>query len=95
MKNKYLLRLSHLYHRAMIPNSYIDFIGQIVSLRGSFYHFLDEQFERNETWLVYKISESGSAIELETEGLQGYNDQPSFHPFPYFKRFYNEIEILL
>ena len=78
----------------MIPNSYIDFIGQIVSLRGSFYHFLDEQFERNETWLVYKISESGSAIKLESEGLQDPH-WPSFHPIPYYKRFYNQIEIIL
>ena len=66
-----------------------------MSLRGSLYHFLDQQFERNETWLVYKISESGSAIELETEGLQEYSDSPSFHIIPYYKRFYNQIEIIL
>ena len=66
-----------------------------MSLRGSLYHFLDQQYERNETWLVYKISERGSAIKLETEGLQEHPDWPAFHPIPYYKRFYNQIEIIL
>ena len=65
-----------------------------MSLRGSLYHFLDRQFEQNETWLVYKISEIGSAIKLETEGVQEYSDRPSFRPIPYYKRFYNQIEII-
>ena len=88
--HKYLLRLSHLYPRATLI-----FIGQLVSLRGSLYHFLDQQYEQNETWLVYKISEKGSAIKLETESLQEHPDWPSFHPIPYYKRFYNQIEIIL
>ena len=76
--------------------------GYLLPIRGNLYHFLEREWTFDidynyftEKWLIFQILQNGSIIKLDTGGVvQGIHDMPFNYPLFYYKRFYNDVEIV-